>query len=228
MSEERQRKIAERQRQMRRRQEGAQARQVLSRVSGLTFVRFLDEVEEDALPVVYDQAYSQRVRPFTRLSHDTSAVDTETWLRACIKQIGVAEQCYLKLPQTHNAPWVEVTVERSGAWFVALWEQFTDHDGLRIATDNKGRIMVIEDLEWEYAAYWLERRSSALPTSLDEYAYLWTGQAREWVLYETGHGTLPIHRVTHMGLIIEDDAVAREVEKRMVEAGVPIVHELPE
>ncbi len=73
-----------------------------------------------------------------------------------------------------------------------------------------------------------QQEGTRLPQSLNEYAYLWTGQAREWVLYETGHGTLPIHRATRTGLIIEDDAVAREVKKRMVDAGVPIVYELPE
>lgn len=228
MSEQRQREIAARQRCMHRRQEEAQARMLLSHVRGLTVIRFLGEAEEEALPVVYDRIYWRAAQPFARLPHDSSAADVGTWLQACVAHIGLAAHCYLKLPGLDNAPWAEVAVERSGAWLVALWEQVTDHDDLRIVAPDTGRILVIEDLEWEYAAYWLDRRGRTQPVNLDDYVHLWTDEAGEWVLLGTSEGEFPVHWPTHMGLIIEDDDVAQEVKKRMSDAGVPIVQELPE
>src|SRR5579875_2929851 len=128
MSEQRQREIAARQRRMRRRQEEAQARTLLSHVRGLTLIRFLDEAEEEALPVVYDRIYWRAARPFARLPHDASAADVGTWLQACAAHIGLAARCYLKLPELDDAPWAEVAVERSGEWLMALWEQAAGHD----------------------------------------------------------------------------------------------------
>jgi hypothetical protein len=64
---------------------------------------------------------------------------------------------------------------------------------------------------------------------LEEFEHLWTTEASKYVLWKAGTGYLPVKvdGKEPLALVIEDDDLAKAVEARMIEAGVPVVDDLP-
>jgi hypothetical protein len=67
---------------------------------------------------------------------------------------------------------------------------------------------------------------------VEEFSFLWTDQASDHVLLTVRPGAGPentlIYRVSSgTVMLIEDDHVAREVKRRMFDAGVPVVDDPP-
>ncbi len=67
---------------------------------------------------------------------------------------------------------------------------------------------------------------------INRFLYLWTADATQYVLVRFVPGTdlrecLIFDREAKSALLIEDEQLALEVRRRMAEAGVPVVNELP-
>jgi hypothetical protein len=69
---------------------------------------------------------------------------------------------------------------------------------------------------------------------IGEYRAMWTTDRTQWVLVredadDSSSGfLLPFHRTTRSARIIDDQAVAEAVVARMLDAGVPVVDDLPD
>lgn len=57
---------------------------------------------------------------------------------------------------------------------------------------------------------------------LKQYEYLWTNPNYDYVLVKTTLGYLIVNRVTDGVLLMENEKLAREIEEKMLQKGVPI------
>lgn len=57
---------------------------------------------------------------------------------------------------------------------------------------------------------------------ISQYDYLWTNDKYDYVLVKTSTGYLIVNRITEGVLLIEDESLAKQVEKKMLQKGVPI------
>lgn len=57
---------------------------------------------------------------------------------------------------------------------------------------------------------------------ISQYDYLWTNNKYDYVLVKTSTGYLIVNRFTNGVLLIEDENLAKQIEERMLQKGVPI------